>query len=454
MPVDLASTEGSIIRKLIPLMNLPSAPLKALCADMKVEELCDDFLFKRGDTDSRLVYLLGGTVLLQAQGLVVDTIEANSESARFALAHQIPRKIDAFAKGSVRFLRLDAESINHPPPLVYQEDDGYIVVEEDEDGQDWLASLLKAPLFQNLAPANLQKIIISLEEVSFGKGKVILEQGKQDDYYYLIKTGTCLLTHKPSADAQPVKLAQIGKGNTLGEDALVFDKPRVETVTALTDVALVRLTARQFTTLIKAPLLKYVDFMGLQQDLKEGATLLDIRGGEDYRHRHLNGSIHIPFTSLKSRFKSQPIDKPVIIIGNDDRVCEAAAIFLIKHRYVAKILKGGINKVIVSAENEAAFFSRGDEGRVDDSWELQAGNERPDTAVNGQASEEPGARLIFVEAENEMLKQANVQLQQRVAKLEADKETAEKQARILAKQVEKLTQVLDKFKLAAKPDSA
>lgn len=451
MPVDLASKEGSVIRSLIPLMNLPSAPLKALCANMKVEELCDDFLFKRGDTDDRLVYLLSGTVLLQAQGLVVDTIEAHSESARFALAHQIPRKIDALAKGTVRFLRLDADSINNPPPLIYQEDDGYIVVEEDEDGQDWLASLLNAPLFQNLTPANLQKIIISLEEVDFSKGTVILEQGKQDDYYYLIKTGTCLLTHKPSPDAKPVKLAQIGKGNTLGEDALIFDKPRVETVTALTDVSLVRLTARQFTTLLKIPLLKYVDFMGLQEALKEGATLLDIRNAEDYKHRYLNGSAHIPFTSLKARFKSQSIDKPLIIIGNDDKTCEAAAIFLSKHRYTVKILKGGINNIAVSAENEAVFFSRGDEMYTDDSWELPT--TAVDSAVLEPSSEESGARLIFVESENEILKQANSQLQQRVAKLEADKETAEKQVRILTKQVEKLTQVLDKFKLAVKPDS-
>jgi hypothetical protein len=179
--------------------------------------------------------------------------------------------------------------------------------------------------------------------------------------------------------------------------------------------------------------------------------LLDIRSTEDYRHRYLNGSTHIPFTSLKARFKNHPIDKPLIIIGNDDKTCEAAAIFLSKHRYTVKILKGGINNIVVSVENEAVFFSRADEMYTDDSWELQT--TVIDSTVLEQSSEESDARLIFVESENEMLKQANTLLQQRVAKLEADKETAEKQVRILTKQVEKLTQVLDKFKLAVKQDS-
>jgi CRP-like cAMP-binding protein len=42
--------------------------------------------------------LIRGEVILQAEELIVEVITAESESARFALAHQIPGKIDAVAK--------------------------------------------------------------------------------------------------------------------------------------------------------------------------------------------------------------------------------------------------------------------------------------------------------------------------------------------------------------------
>jgi CRP-like cAMP-binding protein len=450
MAVDLTSTEGLIIRKLIPLASLPSAPLKALCAAMVVEEIHDDFLFKKGDTDNRLVYLLSGTVSLQAQGLVIDTIDAKNESARFALAHQIPRKIDALAKGAVRFLRLSADVINNPPPLLYHEDDGYIVIEEDEsDSQDWMAALLKAPIFQNLTPANLQKILINLEDIKFNKGATILEQGRTDDYYYLIKSGTCLLTHKPSPEAKEIKLAQIGKGNTLGEDALILDTPKTETITALTDVALVRLNKQQFIDLIKEPSLKFVDFFEMQKILMTGATMLDIRTASEYRERHLNGSINIPFLSLKARYKMLPSENPVIIIGNDDdKTSEAAAFLLIKHRYSAFVLRGGINDISVAAENEAIFFNQVSgfsTPQHDSDWKddiVYAGIDwltLPNTDLD--------ARIAFLESENERLRKAHAELYQQYTQLKTDKDTAEKQCRILSKQVEKLTQVLNKFKV-------
>jgi rhodanese-related sulfurtransferase/uncharacterized coiled-coil protein SlyX len=449
MAVDPSSTEGLIVRKLVPLASLPSAPLKALCADMVIEEIHDDFLFKKGDTDNRLVYLIKGVVSLQAQGMVVDNIDASDDAAHFALAHQIPRKIDALAKGTVRFLRLSADVINNPPPLVYQEDTGYIVFEEDEsDGEDWMGALLKAPVFQQLNPANLQKILMSLEFADFNKGATILEQGKKDAYYYLIKSGTCLITHKPSPDAQEIKLAQICKGNTLGEDALIFDRPRTETITALTDVSLLQLHRQQFISLIKEPSLHFVEFLEMQGILMTGATLLDIRTQQKYDEHHVTGSINLPFCSLKTRFKKLAPEKPVIILGDDEQTNEAAAFFLIKHQYRTLILKGGINDIVVSAEHESIFFDQPSDFATsppDSDWKAQPSFTEPSVSTSKTGALE--ARIATLESENNLLKKSYAELNQHYVKAKTDKDAAEKQCRILAKQVEKLTQVLNKFKI-------
>jgi rhodanese-related sulfurtransferase len=448
MPVDLNSKEGLIIRKLIPLATLPSKPLKALCANMVIEEINNDFLFKKGDTDTRLVYLISGTVALQAQNWVIETIDAQSESARFALAHQIPRKIDAFAKGPVRFLRLHADIVNSPPPLVYQKDESYIVTEEEDDAnaQDWMTSLLKSPLFQPLAPANLQKILISLDIVEYKKGTVILEQGHYDEYYYIIKSGTCLVTHKTNRHPNETKLAQISKGNTLGEEALIFDEARTETITALTDVSLARLTKQQFISLIKVPLLQSIDFSEVQKIMATGAILLDIRPSHEYQEHHINGSINIPFPWLKNRYKTLDSQHPIIITGNHNQSREAAAFLLIKHRYSVFILKTGIPDKEPNLNNEDTLLNPTTillEAADEDMWQPAI----PYLDINAPIEDDFPAQITELEAENAVLKKNYAQLSQQYTQLQAEKTAIEKQCRILTKQVEKLTQVLNKFKM-------
>jgi len=444
MTVDVNSEDGLIIRKLIPLATLPGARFNALCAEMTVEEIQDGFLFKKGDVSPRLVYLISGEVTLQAAGLVVEVIAAGSDSAKFALAHQIPRKIDAVANGRVRFLRLNADIVNNPLSLAYKEDNSYMVIDETEgDPDDWMTALLRSPIFQRLPPANLQKILMSLEVVHFKTGETILEQGGIGDYYYLIKNGQCLLTRKPSPNAKEIKLAQLANGDTFGEDSLLSGAPRNVTITALTDIVLLRLDKKQFISLIKEPSLKFVDYAGMQEAIKQGAVLLDVRSQDDYEHQHLDGSISAPFFSLRMQLKAISHERPVVVVCQDGKVSEAAAFLLLRHKIDAMILSGGMESLAAYApspeikpnitsesENEALLSG---EGRVESDDGKQSVNILED-------------QVSALKLENEALKSVNQQLNDKCIKLEFDKQHAEKQCRILHKQMEKLTQVLDKLK--------
>ena len=128
-----------------------------------------------------------------------------------------------------------------------------VTEETNNNSNDWMTALLVSPIFQCLPPANLQKIILSMEAVDFKKDEVILNQGSAGDYYYLIKNGQCLCTRKSSPTAKEIKLRQLAAGDTFGEDALISGAPRDLTITALTDVSLLRLDKQQFVTLIKEP---------------------------------------------------------------------------------------------------------------------------------------------------------------------------------------------------------
>ncbi|MGR9045603.1 MAG: cyclic nucleotide-binding domain-containing protein [Gammaproteobacteria bacterium] len=448
MAVDVSSADGQAIRKLFPLTTLPAPHFEALCAEITVEHtLRNEYLFRKGDTSGELFYLLNGEISLQAQGLEVEVIRANSDSARFALAHQIPRKIDAVARSTVRFLRLTPDTLSYLSSLTYEEECSYmVIVEQDENSDDWMTTLLKSPIFQRLPPANLQRILISLEEVSVAKGEVILRQGEEGDYYYLIKSGQCLLTRKPSEHAKEIKLALLRTSDTFGEDALLSEKPRNVTITALSNVSLLRLSRQNFITLIKEPTLKYIDFEQMQKEQAEGAMLLDVRSTEDFNQHHLDGSINAPFFTLRMQLKTLNRTKPAIVVCNDGKTSEAAAFLLLKNKFKASILEGGMNKVPPHYKKTVASFV------IDDGIETTF--TLPEKSLPATGTTETDAEFDHALARevrqlretNEALQDRYDQLANKCKQLESDKEEAEKRYRMLYKQTEKLKAVLVNLK--------
>jgi len=301
---------------------------------------------------------------------------------------------------------------------------------------------LRSPIFQRLPPANLQKILMSLEVVHFKAGEIILEQGGAGDYYYLIKQGQCLLTRKPSPNAKEIKLAQLANGDTFGEDALLSGATRNVTITALTDIVLLRLGKQQFISLIKEPSLKFVDEAGMQEAVSRGALLLDVRSQDEYENQRLDGSINAPFFSLRMQLKAISHERPVVVVCQDGRTSEAAAFLLLRHKIDAMILSGGMDSLAAFAPSSSP------EGRSNIAPESE--NEAP-LSGDGRVESNDGKPVLenqvsALKLENDALKSANQQLNEQCMQLECDKQNAEKQCRILRKQMEKLTQVLDRLK--------
>ncbi|MFA5018725.1 MAG: Crp/Fnr family transcriptional regulator, partial [Methylobacter sp.] len=127
------------------------------------------------------------------------------------------------------------------------------------------------------------------------------------------------------------------------------------------------------------------------------------------------------------------------VVCQDGKVSEAAAFLLLRHKIDAMILSGGMESLAAYApspeitsesENEALLSG---EGRVESDDRKQSANILED-------------QVSVLKLENEALKSVNQQLNDKCIKLEFDKQHAEKQCRILHKQMEKLTQVLDKLK--------
>lgn len=432
MVVHINSEEHRILRKLIPLATFPSAAFKELCTNITVEQVQDAVIFKKGDTNTDLVYLLDGSVTLQADGLVVETITAESESAQFALAHQIPRKIDAVANRMARIVRLDADVVNNPPPAVYQEDQSYTIIEESgEDSDDWMTALLRLPVFQSLPPTSLQKILITLKTTHFARGDVIIANGSVVDHFYVITKGQCLLSRLPLAEGCEIKLVP---GDSFGEEYLITDYPAQETITALSDVSLIRVEKKHFVTLIKAPMLKFIQHEEMPGAIRNGAVLLDVQPQRGYENQHLEDSVNIPLLSLRMRIKECPKEKQIIVVCANGKASEAAAFLLLKNRFNASVLQGGMGVEESEAITEVTDPADNQEDTA------QPDNDNSDTTTYGFE-----AQIQVLKAENERLADCNRDLEEKNQKLQAEKEQAENQCRVLTQQLEKLKEILNRF---------
>ncbi|MBL6987868.1 MAG: cyclic nucleotide-binding domain-containing protein [Methylobacter sp.] len=327
------------------------------------------------------------------------------------------------------------------------------IEETQEDSDDWMSALLRSPIFQRLPPTNLQKIIMSLEAVHFNKGDVIIEQGSQGDYYYLIKNGHCELTRKPTPNAKEIKLARLASGDTFGEDALLSDAPRNVTITALTSISLLRLNKPQFISLIKEPSLTFVNQAEMQKAVQQGATLLDVRTPDDYNIHHLEGSINEPFFSLRMQLKTLNREKPIIVICGDGKTSEAAVFLLLRNKINAMLLKGGLASLNPEPEQGISSANATDDNVVVDVETLKTIPQKHEIEqpVDNAASVSSSAQDDHIKAllsEIETLKSTNQQLTNKCMELEFNKQHAEKKIRLYHKQLEKLTLELDQLKKA------
>lgn len=440
MTIDIHSKEGQIIRQLIPLSTMPINQFTTLCQNMTVEDAAENsFLFKKNDTENDLIYLIDGSITLQSKELKVEIVKSGTESSRFALAHQIPRKIDAYSNTTVRFLRLNPDIINALPSISYEESASYMVIDEPDDennDDDWMTTLLKSPLFRALPPANLQQIIISLEEVEFKKGESIIKQGDPGDYYYLIKNGHCLISRKPSANAKDIKLAQLRTQDTFGEDSLLSGESRNVSITALTNITLLRLNKDKFISLIKDPSLKFVSHAQIKDKLSDGAILIDVRSPDEFNKHHLPDSINTPFFSLRMQLKTLNKKKPVIVVCANGKTSEAAAFLLLRHKFKALILKGGMQQEQLRTPETPAAFA------IDDGFETLS-TDNADFEYNTNDSVEASADK---NDQQNSLQLENQQLKQKIQNLTAEKTELEKKYRVLYKQTEKMKAILDGLK--------
>lgn len=345
MADEQVSTE--LLRGFSPLDGLKRDNLAALSRKVQIREMSPgQILFKEGDTEKRTIYVLSGMLDLVDEGKVVGVVEGGSELARNPVAPVYPRRVSARARDRVRFIAIDSDLLD--VMLTWDQTGTYEVSElagkSDQTGEDWMTMLLQTKAFHKIPPANIQAIFMRMQQINYRSGDVILKQGAEGDYFYVLIRGAALVTRETPLSKEGIKLAELKVGDTFGEEALISDAKRNATVTMQSDGAVMRLGKEDFKKLLNEPMLDWVNQAEAEDIIRTGGQWLDVRLPSEFQNQHLDGAVNIPLYFIRLKINTLDSSKKYIVCCDTGRRSSAGAYILSERGYQAYVLRGGTNR--------------------------------------------------------------------------------------------------------------
>jgi len=337
----------TLLKSFSPLNGLKRDNLAALLRKVQLRELSPgQVLFKEGDTEKRTFYIVSGILELLDQGKVVSTVEGGTDAARNPVAPIFPRRVSARARDRVQFISIDSDLLD--VMLTWDQTGSYEVSElqgkSDGSSEDWMTMLLQTKAFHKIPPANIQAIFMRMQQINYTTGDVILKQGAEGDYFYVLTRGQAVVTRETPLSKEGIKLAELQVGDTFGEEALISDAKRNATVTMASDGAVMRLGKDDFKKLLNEPMLDWLSQEEAEKIVAEGGKWLDVRLPSEYDNQHMDGAVNIPLYFIRLKINTLDHDTKYVVCCDTGRRSSAGAYILNERGYQAYVLRGGINR--------------------------------------------------------------------------------------------------------------
>jgi CRP-like cAMP-binding protein/rhodanese-related sulfurtransferase len=338
--------DSSQLKAFSPIDSLKKDNLAALVKKTKVRDAQPgEALFREGDAEKRTFYILAGTVELREGTQGAGKIKGGTEDARNPLSPKLPRRHTAMAITPVEYITIDSDLLD--VMLTWDQTGTYEVSElrgENGGSDDWMTTLLQTKAFHKIPPANIQAIFMRLQQVNHKAGDVVIKQGDEGDYFYVITRGKCVVTRETPLNKEGIRLAELQVGDTFGEEALISEAKRNATVAMETEGSLMRLGKEDFRKLLNEPMLDWVDAADADKVIQEGGQWLDVRLPSEFEAYHNEGAINVPLYFIRLKLKTLDSSVKYVVCCDTGRRSSAGAFILNERGFQTYVLKGGLNR--------------------------------------------------------------------------------------------------------------
>jgi rhodanese-related sulfurtransferase len=153
-----------------------------------------------------------------------------------------------------------------------------------------------------------------------------------------------VVTRETPLNKEGIRLAELGVGDTFGEEALISDAKRNATVTMLTDGAVMRLGKDDFCTLLNEPMLNWVTLEQAEEIVANGGIWLDVRLPSEFENFHKPDAINMPLYFIRLKLDTLDPETPYVVCCDTGRRSSAGAFILSERGFNAYVLKDGMGQ--------------------------------------------------------------------------------------------------------------
>ena len=335
---------------LAPLAGLSRERLSELADIAVVERVARGADPLKGRLDvSQSAFLLQGELLLVYEGGGTLVVVGGTDDTRQALNRQKSRLARAKAITDVDLLCVDDEVLDilatWDQVAAGGNGDGSAMARAVLSDSRLITgafslSNLRSGAFAQLPAAHIDELLKRFERVKTARGDVIIREGEEGDYYYVVESGRFQVERL--VGGARVVLAELMSGDAFGEEALVSEAKRNATVVAQSEGRLLRLEKQRFNELLREPLLRRATFEEASERVGRGATWLDVRYPSEYQYDKLPGAINVPLAEVRNMFAVLDRTKEYIAYCQSGRRSAAAAFLFAQRGFKVWLLEGGL----------------------------------------------------------------------------------------------------------------
>src|SRR6267378_419503 len=318
------------------------APLAGLTPE-RLTELAEVALVERAPRGSdplgerrpgRALFLVQGELLLAFEGGGTVVVVGGTGEGCQALNRARPPIVRSKAITDVDLLALDDEMLE-----VLATWDHAVKNDARLNGAFALKNLKHGALAE-LPAAHVEELLKRFERVAVARGEVVIREGDEGDYYYLVSAGRFQVERL--VGGAKVVLAELKSGDAFGEEALVSEAKRNASVISLGEGELLRLNKQDFNTLLREPLLRRIAFEEAAEKVRRGALWLDVRYPSEYQYDKLPGAINVPLAEVRNMFAVLDRSKEYVAYCQSGRRSAAAAFLFAQRGFRVWLLEGGL----------------------------------------------------------------------------------------------------------------
>jgi rhodanese-related sulfurtransferase len=341
-----------VLASLEPISSFNPARLRELLDYCHVENVSEGSdPFKEHPLTGQSVYLLRGELEVVFEDGNHVVIRSGSEWARHPVGKRQPDIRSSRAMSKVQLLRVDDDLLDRMvtwdqftshedlKPMASKAGTESAVRRLLSSGMFSAENLSNSP-FAHLPSANIGKLLNCIEAIAVWDKDVVIREGEDGDYYYLIESGRAQVTRL--VGGANLVLADIKSGDVFGEEALISDSKRNATVTMKSNGVLLRLKKEDFLQLMQEPLLHRISYMEAKAKVAQGAVWMDVRHPPEYRYDKLPGAINVPLNDIRNAIGVLNKATTFITYCQSGRRSAAAAFILAQAGYDVYVLENGL----------------------------------------------------------------------------------------------------------------